>query len=214
MKTITRKLRRRDRGDYKITTVPEPGHTVQLTIDSAFQRAWTRHWPDNIEMINRTYNSGIPQGCRRCGGGHQHEGRQCAGRSNYPSYDQNLFATIQRVQLDPSLPLLNRALQGLYTPAPPSSLRWRWRRWTPASSTALPPSTATVSKPIMTTTAPSVPATATAATSTSSRPSSGAATSSSTMWAAAPPVTSTTPTPTRWALVPAPARRSTRLPAA
>ena len=99
-------------------------------------------------------------------------------------------------------------------PAPPSSLRWRWRRWIPASSTAFPPSTATVSIPIMTTTAPSVPATATAATSMSSQPSSGAATSSSTMWAAAPPVTSTMPTPTIWALVPAPAWRSMRPPAA
>ena len=37
--------------------------------------------------------------------------------SNYPSYDQNLFATqYSQYSSDPGLPLLNRALQGLYTP--------------------------------------------------------------------------------------------------
>lgn len=198
-----------------MTTVPEPGHTVQLTIDSAFQQAVDRALARNIEMINSTYNSG--SSAKAAAGAvvviSTKDGSVLAA-SNYPSYDQNLFATqYSQYSSDPGLPLLNRALQGLYTPAPPSSLRWRWRRWTPASSTALLPSTATVSIPIMMTTAPSVPATATAATSTSSRPSSGAATSSSTMWAAAPPVTSTMPTPTRWALVPAPAWKSTRPPA-
>ena len=37
--------------------------------------------------------------------------------SNYPSYDQNLYATnYSEYSSDPSLPLFNRALQGLYTP--------------------------------------------------------------------------------------------------
>ena len=41
-----------------MTTVPEPGHTVQLTIDSAFQQAVDKALARNIEMINSTYNSG------------------------------------------------------------------------------------------------------------------------------------------------------------
>ena len=37
--------------------------------------------------------------------------------SNYPSFDQNLYATnYSEYSADPSLPLFNRALQGLYTP--------------------------------------------------------------------------------------------------
>ncbi len=37
--------------------------------------------------------------------------------SNYPSYDQNLYAAnYSEYSADPSLPLFNRALQGLYTP--------------------------------------------------------------------------------------------------
>lgn len=36
---------------------------------------------------------------------------------NYPSYDQNLYAAnYSEYSSDPSLPLFNRALQGLYTP--------------------------------------------------------------------------------------------------
>ncbi len=41
-----------------MTTVPEPGHTVQLTIDSAFQQAVDKALAKNIEMINSTYNTG------------------------------------------------------------------------------------------------------------------------------------------------------------
>ena len=44
--------------DTKLTTVPEPGHTVQLTIDSNFQRAVDKALADNIDMINRVYNTG------------------------------------------------------------------------------------------------------------------------------------------------------------
>ena len=44
--------------DTKITTVPEPGHTVQLTINSDFQRAVDKALANNIDMINRVYNTG------------------------------------------------------------------------------------------------------------------------------------------------------------
>ena len=104
--------------DTKLTTVPEPGHTVQLTIDSAFQQAVDKALARNIEMINSTYNSG--SSAKAAAGAvvviSTKDGSVLAA-SNYPSYDQNLFATqYSQYSSDPGLPLLNRALQGLYTP--------------------------------------------------------------------------------------------------
>ena len=101
-----------------MTTVPEPGHTVQLTIDSAFQQAVDKALARNIEMINSTYNSG--SSAKAAAGAvvviSTKDGSVLAA-SNYPSYDQNLFATqYSQYSSDPGLPLLNRALQGLYTP--------------------------------------------------------------------------------------------------
>ena len=101
-----------------ITTVPEPGHTVQLTIDSAFQQAVDKALAKNIEMINSTYNTG--SSAKAAAGAvvviSTKDGSVLAA-SNYPNYDQNLFATqYSEYSADPGLPLLNRALQGLYTP--------------------------------------------------------------------------------------------------
>lgn len=101
-----------------LTTVPEPGHTVQLTIDSAFQQAVDKALAQNIQMINSTYNTG--SSAKAAAGAvvviSTKDGSVLAS-SNYPSYDQNLFATqYSEYSADPSLPLLNRALQGLYTP--------------------------------------------------------------------------------------------------
>ena len=44
--------------DTALTTVPEPGHTVQLTIDNRFQKAVDKALAENIDMINRVYNTG------------------------------------------------------------------------------------------------------------------------------------------------------------
>ena len=101
-----------------MTTVPEPGHTVQLTIDSAFQQAVDKALAKNIEMINSTYNTG--SSAKAAAGAvvviSTKDGSVLAA-SNYPNYDQNLFATqYSEYSADPGLPLLNRALQGLYTP--------------------------------------------------------------------------------------------------
>ena len=101
-----------------MTTVPEPGHTVQLTIDSAFQQAVDKALAKNIEMINSTYNTG--SSAKAAAGAvvviSTKDGSVLAA-SNYPSYDQNLFATqYSQYSSDPGLPLFNRALQGLYTP--------------------------------------------------------------------------------------------------
>ena len=101
-----------------MTTVPEPGHTVQLTIDSAFQQAVDKALAKNIEMINSTYNNS--SSAKAAAGAvvviSTKDGSVLAS-SNYPSYDQNLFATqYSQYSSDPGLPLLNRALQGLYTP--------------------------------------------------------------------------------------------------
>mgnify|MGYP000337994395 CR=1 FL=1 len=86
-----------------MTTVPEPGHTVQLTIDSAFQQAvgqgaGQEHRDDKQHLQQRQFR----QGCRRCGGGHQHEGRQCAGRLQLPQLrPEPLRHPVQTVQLGP-----------------------------------------------------------------------------------------------------------------
>ena len=99
-----------------LTTVPEPGHTVQLTIDSEFQKAVDQALAKNVEWIKNTYadskqaNAGAVVVIDVKTGG-------ALAASNYPSYDQNLYASnYNEYSSDPSLPLFNRALQGLYTP--------------------------------------------------------------------------------------------------
>ena len=101
-----------------MTTVPEPGHTVQLTVDSTFQKLVDEALAKNIDWINNTYGSA----------GHPVAGAGAVvvvdikdggvlAASNYPSFDQNLYATqYGEYSADPGLPLFNRALQGLYTP--------------------------------------------------------------------------------------------------
>ena len=103
--------------DTKLTTVPEPGHTVQLTIDSNFQRAVDKALADNIDMINRVYNTGDMKAAAAAAVVIDVKDGSVLAASNYPSYDQNLYAAnYSEYSSDPSLPLFNRALQGLYTP--------------------------------------------------------------------------------------------------
>ena len=103
--------------DTRLTTVPEPGHTVQLTIDSNFQRAVDKALAENIDMINRVYNTGTMKAAAGAVVVLDVKDGSVMAASNYPSYDQNLYATnYNEYSSDPSLPLFNRALQGLYTP--------------------------------------------------------------------------------------------------
>lgn len=103
--------------DTKLTTVPEPGHTVQLTIDSNFQRAVDKALAENIDMINRVYNTGTMKAAAGAVVVLDVKDGSVLAAANYPSYDQNLYATnYTEYSSDPSLPLFNRALQGLYTP--------------------------------------------------------------------------------------------------
>ena len=103
--------------DTRLTTVPEPGHTVQLTIDSNFQRAVDKALANNIDMINRVYNTGDMKAAAAAAVVIDVKDGGVLAASNYPSYDQNLYATnYSEYSSDPSLPLFNRALQGLYTP--------------------------------------------------------------------------------------------------
>ena len=100
-----------------MTTVPEPGHTVQLTIDSNFQRAVDKALADNIDMINRVYNTGTMKAAAGAAVVLDVKDGSVLAASNYPSFDQNLYATqYSEYSADESLPLFNRALQGLYTP--------------------------------------------------------------------------------------------------
>ena len=103
--------------DTQLTTVPEPGHTLQLTIDSDFQRAVDKALANNIDMINRVYNTGNMKAAAAAAVVIDVKDGSVLAASNYPSYDQNLFATnYEEYSSDPGLPLFNRALQGLYTP--------------------------------------------------------------------------------------------------
>ena len=103
--------------DTQLTTVPEPGHTVQLTIDSNFQRAVDKALAENIDMINRVYNTGDMKAAAAAAVVIDVKDGSVLAASNYPSFDQNLYATnYSEYSSDPGLPLFNRALQGLYTP--------------------------------------------------------------------------------------------------
>ena len=103
--------------DTRLTTVPEPGHTVQLTIDSNFQRAVDKALAENIDMINRVYNTGTMKAAAGAVVVLDVKDGSVMAASNYPSYDQNLYASnYSEYSSDPSLPLFNRELQGLYTP--------------------------------------------------------------------------------------------------
>ncbi|MGN0706979.1 MAG: penicillin-binding transpeptidase domain-containing protein [Faecalibacterium sp.] len=100
-----------------MTKVPEPGHTIMLTVDSAFQQAVDEALAQNIEMINNTYNtSGATASAGAAVVINVKDGSVMAA-ANYPSFDQNLYATqYGEYSSDPGLPLFNRSLQGLYTP--------------------------------------------------------------------------------------------------
>ena len=103
--------------DTQLTTAPEPGHTVQLTIDSNFQRAVDKALAENIDMINRVYNTGDMKAAAAAAVVIDVKDGGVLVASNYPSFDQNLYATnYSEYSSDPGLPLFNRALQGLYTP--------------------------------------------------------------------------------------------------
>ena len=103
--------------DTALTTVPEPGHTVQLTIDSRFQKAVDKALAENIDMINRVYNTGSMKAAACAAVVLDVKDGSVLAASNYPSIDQNLYATqYSEYSADESLPLFNRALQGLYTP--------------------------------------------------------------------------------------------------
>ena len=100
--------------DTSITTEPQPGKTVMLTVNSEFQKAVDEALARNVQQIADTYGVDASAGAVvvidvKNGG--------ILACSNYPSYDQNLYSSqYSEYSADPGLPLYNRALQGLYTP--------------------------------------------------------------------------------------------------
>ena len=100
--------------DTSVTTEPQPGKTVMLTINREFQKAVDEALARNVQQIAATYNVDASAGAVvvidvKTGG--------ILACSNYPSYDQNLYSTqYAEYSANPGLPLYNRALQGLYTP--------------------------------------------------------------------------------------------------
>ena len=78
----------------QLTTVPEPGHTVQLTINSDFQRAVNKALANNIDMINRTYNTGNMKAAAGAAVVIDVKNRRRAGGLQLPhALYQNLYAT-------------------------------------------------------------------------------------------------------------------------
>ena len=100
--------------DTSVTTEPQPGKTVMLTINSKFQKAVDEALARNVQQIAATYNVDASAGAVVVIDVKTGAILAC---SNYPSYDQNLYSTqYAEYSANPGLPLYNRALQGLYTP--------------------------------------------------------------------------------------------------
>lgn len=100
--------------DTSITTEPQPGKTVMLTVNSEFQKAVDEALARNIQQIAETYGTSASAGAVVVLDVKDGSVLAC---SNYPSFDQNLYSTqYSEYSAEPGLPLYNRALQGLYTP--------------------------------------------------------------------------------------------------
>ena len=100
--------------DTSVTTEPQPGKTVMLTINREFQKAVDEALARNVQQIAATYNVDASAGAVVVIDVKTGAILAC---SNYPSYDQNLYSTqYAEYSANPGLPLYNRALQGLYTP--------------------------------------------------------------------------------------------------
>ena len=100
--------------DTSITTEPQPGKTVMLTVNSEFQKAVDEALARNIQQIAETYGTEASAGAVVVLDVKDGSVLAC---SNYPSFDQNLYSTqYSEYSADPGVPLYNRALQGLYTP--------------------------------------------------------------------------------------------------
>jgi len=85
--------------DTALTTVPEPGHTVQLTIDSRFQKAVDKALAENIDMINRVYNTGSMKAAAGAAVVLDVKDGSVLAASNYPSFDQAVLCTFGAVIL-------------------------------------------------------------------------------------------------------------------
>ena len=78
--------------DTALTTVPEPGHTVQLTIDSRFQKAVDKALAENIDMINRVYNTGSMKAAACAAVVLDVKDGSVLAASNYPSFARPILA--------------------------------------------------------------------------------------------------------------------------
>ena len=86
-------------------------------ICNAFSGLVDKALAENIDMINRVYNTGSMKAAACAAVVLDVKDGSVLAASNYPSFDQNLYATqYSEYSADESLPLFNRSLQGLYTP--------------------------------------------------------------------------------------------------
>lgn len=102
----------------EVTTEPNPGETVMLTVDENFQKAVDAALEKTILNLQQTGGKG--SGAEANAGSVVVIDTKTGGilaLSNYPSYDLNLFrSNYDAYKADGANPLYNRALMGLYTP--------------------------------------------------------------------------------------------------
>ncbi len=102
----------------EVTTDPNPGETVMLTVDYNFQKAVDAALEKTILNLQQTGGKGT--GAEANAGSVVVLDTKTGGilaLSNYPSYDLNLFrSNYAQYSADAGNPLYNRALMGLYTP--------------------------------------------------------------------------------------------------
>jgi penicillin-binding protein 2 len=101
-----------------VTKEPDPGRTVMLTVDYDFQKAVAADLEATILNLQQTGGQG--SGAEADAGAVVVLDTKTGGilaLANYPSYDLNqFFSNYDAYSSDPALPLVNRALTGLYTP--------------------------------------------------------------------------------------------------
>jgi penicillin-binding protein 2 len=115
-----------------VTTPPQPGNTVYLTIDSRLQKVLNTSLAQNVQAARENGEKLCAQNYKGSSSGH---GEDCVAggavvirvkdfavlaASTYPTYDENEYLNdtdyYNQLLQDETLPLFNRAFNGIFTP--------------------------------------------------------------------------------------------------
>ncbi len=106
---------------------------MQLTINSDFQRAVNKALANNIDMINRVYNTGDMKAAAGAAVVLDVKDGSVLAAANYPALTRTCTPpTIPSTALTPVCPCSTGRCKACTLPAPPLNLLWQWRRWTAA----------------------------------------------------------------------------------